>query len=121
MADRGTTGGYSKIGSIITPDISKLAQAGPNHKINFRPVSLNEAQEILFNRDKAIKSLASRVAGQDTKIRVIYENEDYDINDLNGKKITDTTKIKENSEFNSQKYKVKYNGETYDLDIETYS
>jgi len=121
MADRGTTGGYTKIGSIITPDISKLAQAGPNHKINFRPVSFDEAQEILSNTDKVIKSLASRVAGQDTKIRVIYENEDYDINDLNGKKITDTTKIKENSEVNSQKYKIKYNGETYDLDIETYS
>ena len=121
MADRGTTGGYSKIGSIITSDISKLAQAGPNHKINFRPVSFNEAQEILSNTDKVIKSLASRVAGQDTKIRVIYQNEDYDINDLSDKKITDTTKIKENSEVNSQKYKIKYNGETYDLDIETYS
>ena len=61
------------------------------------------------------------MTGQDTKIRVIYQNEDYDINDLSDKNITDPNKIKENSDINSQKYKVEYNGETYDLDIETYS
>lgn len=120
MADRGTTGGYSKIGSVISPDISKLAQAGPNHKINFRPVSLNEAHLILFSYEKAIKSLASTVSGQDSNIRIMYDNKDFEINLNSGKKITDSNKIKEHSEVDFQKYKIEYNGKIYDLSIETY-
>ena len=120
MADRGTTGGYSKIGSVITTDIPKLAQAAPNHKITFRPVSLNEAHDIFFNNETILKSLASKVTGQDKNIRVIYEDEDYEISDINGNKITDSNKTKEYSEGDSQKYKIEYQGKTYELNIEIY-
>ena len=120
MADRGTTGGYSKIGSVITTDISKLAQAGPNNKITFRPVSLNEAMDILLNNDGVLKSLAARVTGQDKNIRIIYANEDYEVSDANGKNITDSNKIKDDSQSSSQKYKVEYDGEIYELDVEIY-
>lgn len=120
MADRGTTGGYSKIGSVITPDISKLAQAAPNNKINFRPVSLHEAHQISFKYERVMKSLASTVSGLDNNIRVIYDNKDFEIHKVSGGEITDPNKIKEHSDIESQKYSVEYNGETYNLAIETY-
>lgn len=120
MADRGTTGGYSKIGSVITPDLSQLAQAGPDHKITFRPVSLNEAQNIYLNNDHVLKSLTSRVTGQEKSIRVIYENQDYQINDINNKKITNSNKEADNSKIETQKYKVEYHGENYELDVQIY-
>ena len=120
MADRGTTGGYSKIGSVITPDISKLAQAAPNNKINFRPVSLHEAHQISFKYERVMKSLASTVSGLDNNIRVIYDNKDFEIHKVSGGEITDPNKIKEHSDIESQKYSVEYNGETYSLAIETY-
>ncbi len=36
-------GGYAKIGVVISPDLDKLAQAIPNDRIRFLPVTLDEA------------------------------------------------------------------------------
>jgi len=51
-----TTGGYTKIATVISTDISRLAQALPGHKIAFEKVDLETAhdlyrkREILFHR-----------------------------------------------------------------------
>jgi biotin-dependent carboxylase-like uncharacterized protein len=44
MADAQTTGGYPKIATVTTPEVSRLGQAKPNDKIRFRKVSLTEAR-----------------------------------------------------------------------------
>ena len=46
LADRQTTGGYSKIGNIISVDIPKLVQRKPGDTISFKYVSLKEAQKL---------------------------------------------------------------------------
>lgn len=46
MADRATTGGYTKIATVITPDLSILAQMGPGKSVNFKSISLDEAHHI---------------------------------------------------------------------------
>jgi len=43
MADRGTTGGYAKIGTIISTDISQIAQASPNQIVTFQIINQEEA------------------------------------------------------------------------------
>lgn len=45
MADRQTTGGYAKIGTVIKEDIIKLAQMASNDTIQFRRISMEEAQQ----------------------------------------------------------------------------
>lgn len=45
-ADRPTTGGYPKIGVVITPDIDLLGQAKPGDEVQFTPVSLAQAHQI---------------------------------------------------------------------------
>jgi allophanate hydrolase subunit 2 len=45
MADAQTTGGYPKIATVTTPDVSRLGQAKPNDKVQFRKVSLTQARE----------------------------------------------------------------------------
>ena len=45
MADRQTTGGYAKIGYVITSDIPKLAQASPGTKVRFKQISLAKGLE----------------------------------------------------------------------------
>jgi len=47
MGDRQTTGGYTKIASLIRPDISALAQARPGDRVRFRKVGLAEAHAAL--------------------------------------------------------------------------
>jgi biotin-dependent carboxylase-like uncharacterized protein len=45
LKDRQTIGGYPKIGSVLSIDCFKLSQAKPNTKINFIPISIEDAQE----------------------------------------------------------------------------
>ncbi len=45
-ADRPTTGGYPKIGVVITPDIDMLGQARPGDEVRFSAVSLAQAHDL---------------------------------------------------------------------------
>ncbi len=46
LKDRQTIGGYPKIGSVLGIDCFKLAQAKPKTQVLFKPISLQEAQEL---------------------------------------------------------------------------
>jgi antagonist of KipI len=61
MADAQTTGGYPKIATVITPDISRLGQAKPNDKIRFRRVSLTEARERCLEFCGSLSQLEKRI------------------------------------------------------------
>lgn len=45
MADRQTTGGYTKIATVISPDLPKLAQLGPGSSLRFKALTVDEAHE----------------------------------------------------------------------------
>lgn len=59
MADRQTTGGYTKIGTVISPDLSKLAQMKPGDKMRFQRVDIDEAQKIYRDHEKKIRDIKS--------------------------------------------------------------
>ena len=46
LSDHGTIGGYPKIGVVIAADLDLIGQIAPGTKINFKEVSLEEAQNI---------------------------------------------------------------------------
>ena len=46
FADRQTTGGYAKIGTVCSVDLPKLVQCTPGRTIRFAPVTVQEAQEL---------------------------------------------------------------------------
>ena len=54
MVDRQVTGGYAKIATVITPDISTLGQMKPGDKIRFREVSLSQGQQLLNAFEKML-------------------------------------------------------------------
>jgi antagonist of KipI len=47
LVDRQTTGGYTKIATVIGPDIARIGQMRPGQRIRFRRVSLAEAHAAL--------------------------------------------------------------------------
>ena len=47
LADRQTTGGYAKIGTVCSVDLPKLAQLKPGGIIHFEEISVNKAQALL--------------------------------------------------------------------------
>jgi antagonist of KipI len=57
MSDRQTTGGYTKIGSVISVDIHKLAQVRPNQTIRFKRISLSEAQALYREEQRFLNRL----------------------------------------------------------------
>lgn len=59
MADRQTTGGYTKIGTVISPDLNKLAQMKPGDKMTFKEVSIDEAQKIYRDFEENIGQIKS--------------------------------------------------------------
>ncbi|MDC0035378.1 biotin-dependent carboxyltransferase family protein [Chloroflexi bacterium] len=58
LSDRGTTGGYTKIATVITADRSKLAQLMPGATINFEVIRQEKAVDLLRDQEKAIASLS---------------------------------------------------------------
>lgn len=61
MADRQTTGGYTKIATVVTPDICKLSQMASDGKILFQQVSIEEAQEIYRKYREKIEEIRNLV------------------------------------------------------------
>ncbi|MDQ0199189.1 antagonist of KipI [Neobacillus ginsengisoli] len=57
MAERQTTGGYTRIGTVISADIPLLAQALPGTLIMFKEVGLTEAQDLLKQMNRELKWL----------------------------------------------------------------
>ncbi len=53
MADHQTTGGYPRIGHVITADRSVLVQYRPNEKLSFQFVSLEEAEALAIAQSKS--------------------------------------------------------------------
>ena len=58
LADRGTTGGYAKIATVISTDLSTLAQALPGHTLSFRSVGLEKAHQALREAGAILDGIA---------------------------------------------------------------
>ena len=57
MADRQTTGGYAKIATVISADLSRAAQARPGTRIRFLQVTEQEAVRLRREAEKKQKQL----------------------------------------------------------------
>lgn len=59
LADRQTTGGYTKIANVITVDLPRIAQRLPGDTVRFEAVSLQEAQALYLAQLRRLETLAS--------------------------------------------------------------
>ncbi|MDO6656375.1 biotin-dependent carboxyltransferase family protein [Anaerobacillus sp. 1_MG-2023] len=55
LADRQTTGGYTRIGTVIGPDLPLIAQLPPGRKIRFIEVTVEEAQEAARQTERKLR------------------------------------------------------------------
>lgn len=88
MADRQTTGGYTKIATVITPDINLIGQAKPGDKISFKAISIQEAHDEYEN-------YMGRIEG-----------------------VREYVKIQMKNIINSQRYKVRINSREFEVLVE---
>lgn len=57
LADRQSTGGYTKIGTVISTDLPKLAQSVPGCRVRFIRVGIELAQDLYIRRLKGWRAL----------------------------------------------------------------
>ena len=57
MADRQTTGGYPVLGQVASVDLGSVAQLRPGDRLRFAEVSLDEAQRLYLDRERAVGAL----------------------------------------------------------------
>lgn len=57
LADRQTSGGYTRIGTVATVDIPRLVQQISGTKIRFEPISVEKAQQLYIKQEKMMKQL----------------------------------------------------------------
>ena len=76
LADRGTTGGYTKIATVISTDLSKVAQAMPGHTVTFKAVTVEEAQEAYREQEALLRSIRNAAA---PRIAVVSDDTISDI------------------------------------------
>ncbi|MEC7820878.1 MAG: KipI antagonist, partial [Candidatus Neomarinimicrobiota bacterium] len=56
-----TTGGYPKIANVISSEIHKVGQLKPGDKLKFELISLNEAENLHFEREKFFDEMKNNV------------------------------------------------------------
>jgi len=65
LADRQTTGGYVKIATVSTIDLTKLAQAKPGDRVRFLRVTEEESYQLLIEYDRIIDALKQHIQYND--------------------------------------------------------
>lgn len=85
MADRQTTGGYTKIATVITPDINIVGQLKPGDSISFKSIDIEEAHKIYRKymndfdviRESVAKLQSTPISAKKFKVRV--NDKEYEV------------------------------------------
>ncbi len=68
MADHQTTGGYTKIAGVISVDLPLVAQSRPGYKVNFKKVTIEEAQKLYVEQKNKLKALREELEKEAVKV-----------------------------------------------------
>lgn len=83
LADRQTTGGYTKIANVIFVDLPKISQAKPGDKIRFKKITVHEAHKLLHEIEDQIliikNACLSREVISARLLRLKIEGKSYDV------------------------------------------
>ena len=120
LADRGTTGGYTKLATVVSSDISKLAQAMPDDTLTFKAVTVEEAHGIVREQEAVLRSIHSVLPGQGTvaKLSIVVESEAFEVVDEGGEAIAVPEVIGDSADTQSHHVRATVDGHTYEFEVE---
>ena len=89
LADRGTTGGYAKIATVIAADISRLAQAMPGDVLAFKAIAMEDARAAFRQQEEMLEALRD---GESTALSgtlgVVVEGQTFEVQNESGEPMT---------------------------------
>ena len=121
LADRGTTGGYAKIATVISVDLGRLAQAVPGQTVTFRAVDVEEAQALLREREGVLAAIAGRPSetdGHRVALSVVVDGEAYEVVGEDGEPVTISQPDGELPSVRTHRVRATVGGLTYDFRVE---
>jgi biotin-dependent carboxylase-like uncharacterized protein len=116
LADRGTTGGYTKIATVITADLSRLAQALPGQTVSFQQVSVEEAQDALKTQEAVIRSVERQ--GRIPVMSISLDGDMFEIQTEDGQAVTRQDSWGPHTHTVVRRMGVSLNDESYDFRVE---
>lgn len=113
LADRGTTGGYTKIATVISVDLSNLAQALPGQTVSFRQVTVEEAQQSLREQESVIRAVERQ--GRLPVMSISLDDEIFEVETEDGQPITRPEPPANSQDPIIRRIGVTVDGESYDF------
>ncbi len=113
LADRGTTGGYTKIATVASADLPSLAQALPGHSVSFQQVTVEEAQEARREQESVIRSVARQ--GSLPVISISLDDATFRVETQDGQPVTSEAAMVGPIEKMVRTVGVMIDGESYDF------
>lgn len=118
LSDRGTTGGYTKIATVISSDIGTLAQAMPGDGVRFAEVSVEEAHDVLREREKALRDIKEAAGGAERgPVGISVGGDIFEVIDDSGQ-IVSTTELDEHAGVEETRHAtVTVDGHLFEFDV----
>ena len=113
MADRGTTGGYTKIATVISADVGRLAQAVPGESVRFAAVSREEAAAALEEQEAVLAAIDGVPPTPAVPVTVVVDGETLELVDERGEPVTAS-----DGPARTQRATAVVKGLTYSFDVE---
>lgn len=117
LADRGTTGGYARIATVIGVDVDRMAQAVPGNSVTFSTIDIEEAQGLLREQVRLLEEIAAGPPEVDQRIAVAVDGVSFEVTDVNGKSLTRATSAGSTPAKSPQHVTATVGGGTYDFDV----
>ena len=121
MADRGTTGGYTKIATVISSDLGALAQAVPGQSVTFSAVTVEEAHQVLREREAILSAIGepqSTVLGHGPRLSVLVDGKAFEVVNEDEEAISLLRPTSDSTSVRIRRARATVNGHTYEFRVE---
>ena len=120
LVDRGTTGGYTKIATVISVDLAAVAQAMPGDTMSFRSVTVEEAHQALRQQEDVIQRLknALPIVFARRRFKATVNGDTYDVVTSLGEAIPNPSNPDAGAMPSSRVIRAQVDGETHTFEVE---
>ena len=119
LADRGPTGGYAKIATVISADIGVLAQAMAGDAVVFKAVALQEAYSILREQEAVVRAIKrASTVGSSGRVCIVMPGQEIEVVNQAGDAIAVPASRDEPISSRRHHVSATAEGRTYEFDVE---
>ncbi len=120
LADRGTTGGYTKLATVVSSDIGKLAQAMPGTTMTFESIEIEEAHNLIKEQENSLNSIHTILppVKLEANQNILVNGEAYEVTDKKGRPIASSQIINKPSDTKKLGIRTTINNQVFDFNVD---